>query len=68
MEWIRRRAKVVGVDEDIAIRAGELKKRLRIALPDCYVIALAEVIEAKPVFRMVRRKIEPVLDELKRLG
>jgi len=32
------------------MRAGELKKALHIALPDCYVIATAEKVDAIPLF------------------
>ena len=66
--WLEARAEVVVVDEEIALRAGELKKALRIALPDCYVIATAEKVGAKPLFKKLEREMEPVRNELKRLG
>ncbi len=68
MLWVTRRVKVVQLNEDIVIRAGELKKRLRIALPDCYVIALAQNIDAIPLFKFIEKEMKPVLDELRRLG
>lgn len=64
--WLKERVKVVGVDEDLAIRAGELKKRLGIALTDCFVIAAAEAVKAIPLFRRIDREMGPVLSELKR--
>lgn len=68
IHWIMGRAEIVGVDEDMALRAGELKKRLRIALPDCYVIAAAEAVEAVPLFRKAEKEIEPRMDKLRKLG
>jgi len=67
VEWIKSRAQVVNVDEKIAVRSGELKKELRIALPDCYVIASAEAVEAIPVFKKLEEEMKPVLNELKSL-
>ncbi|NPA97080.1 MAG: type II toxin-antitoxin system VapC family toxin [Crenarchaeota archaeon] len=66
--WVTGRVTLVELDERIAVRAGELKKTLRIALPDCYVIASAEVLGAMPLFRAVEREMESVLNVLKRLS
>ncbi len=66
--WITRRASVISVDEDLAVLAGELKKKLRIALPDCFVLASAVKIKGKPVFKKVEAEMKPVLEELRRLG
>ena len=52
---------MVEANEDLAIGAGELKKRLGIALTDCYVIAAAETVEATPLFRRIEKEMEPVL-------
>jgi len=68
IDWVKNRVKVVNVDEGIALRAGEIKKQLRLVLPDCYVIATAETINAKPLFGRVEEEMKPVLEELKRLG
>ena len=68
VEWVRRRTGVVSVDVDMALRAGELKKRLRIALPDCYVIASAERVGATPLFKRVEEEMRPVLKDLRSLG
>jgi len=64
--WLKERVKVVDANEDLAIRAGELKKRLGTALTDCYVIAAAEKVEATPLFRRIEKEMEPVLTELRR--
>ena len=68
IEWVKSRARTIGVDEDIALRAGELKNRLRIALPDCYVIASAEALNATPLFSRVEKEMKPVLGDLRSLG
>lgn len=68
IEWVKNRVEVIDVDEGIALRAGEIKKQLHLALPDCYVIATAEAINAKPLFRRIEEEMKPVLEELKRLG
>jgi len=66
--WIGARAEIVEVDRDIAVRAGELRKQLRIALPDCYVIATAEAVKATPLFKGVEGEMKPILTQLRRLG
>ncbi len=68
VEWVKGRARVIDIDEDIALRAGELKKELGIALPDCYVIATAEAVGGTPLFRRLEREMEPVLESLRALG
>ncbi len=68
IEWVKRRTKVVGINEDIAIKAGELRKSLRLALPDCYVIAVAKSIGAIPTFKTIEKEMKPVMDELRKLG
>jgi hypothetical protein len=50
------------------MRARELKKQLRIALPDCYVISMAEAIDAVPLFKRKESEMIPVLDILEKLG
>jgi predicted nucleic acid-binding protein len=68
VEWVKRKMDIVNIDENIAMRAGELKKQLRIALPDCYVISTAEAIDAAPLFKRQESEMIPVLDILKKLG
>ena len=46
---------MVDANGDLAIRAGELKKGLGIALTDCYVITAAETVEATPLFRRIEK-------------
>ena len=68
VEWVKSRAKVLGVDEDIALRAGELKKQLRIALLDCYVIASAEALGATPLFKKLEEEMKPAANNLRKIG
>lgn len=68
VEWIRRKTEIVKLSDDIIFRTGELKKTLRIALSDCYVIASAEAVNAVPLFKAVEKEMMPVIDELRRLG
>ncbi len=68
IEWIMSKARVVDVSTDMALVAGELKKRLRIALPDCYVLATAQAIGATPLFRKPEEEMMPVMNELRELG
>ncbi len=68
IEWIEGRAQIININEDIALRAGELKKKLHIALPDCYVIASAEAMEAIPLFKKIKEEMKPVINDLRKIG
>lgn len=68
IEWIRSKTQVININEDIALRAGELKKQLRIALPDCYVIATAKAIDAIPLFKKPEEEMKPVINDLRKLS
>jgi len=48
--WIMSIANIVDANPEIALRAGELRKALKISLADCYVIAAAENLNAKALF------------------
>lgn len=60
--------KVLSIDDKLALEIGELKKRLRIALTDCSVIACSRLTNAIPLFRRIEKEMLPVLNELRRLG
>ncbi|MCD6510943.1 MAG: PIN domain-containing protein [Thermoprotei archaeon] len=66
--WLTSRANIVNVDRDLALDAGELKKRLKIALPDCLVIATAGKVGGSALFKKVKREMLPILKELRRLN
>ena len=68
IDWIKNRAKIIIVDEAIALRAGELKKQLHIALPDCNVISSAEAVYATPVFKNVEEEMKPVIEKMRKLN
>jgi len=58
--------RVVGVDAELAVEAGEAKRRYRLALTDCYVLAAARVYGGRPVFRRVEAEMRGVVGELRR--
>jgi len=66
--WITLRARSVNIDFQLAKIAGELKKKLRIALPDCFVIALAMNISGNALFKKVEREMLGIEDKLRKLG
>ncbi len=68
IEWAKSIAQIVNANKEIALRAGELKKQLRIALADCFVIATSEFVKATPVFRAPEKEMKPVLNEMRKLG
>mgnify|MGYP000013210877 CR=1 FL=1 len=59
---------IVNISEDVAMRAGELKKKLRISLLDCYIISVAEAINARPLFKKQESGMTPILNSLEKLG
>ena len=68
VEWIKNRTQVININDDIALRAGELKKELCIALPDCYVIASAKAVNATPLFKKLEKEMRPIVNDLRLLG
>lgn len=66
--WIASRAGIINVDPQIAKAAGELRKRFRIALPDCFVIATAIMVGGSALFKRVEREMRDIEEELRRLG
>jgi len=66
--WIKGLAKVVEPTYEIAITAGELKKKLHLSLADCYVIATGKAMNAAPLFKFVEKEMKPVLNELRKLN
>lgn len=67
VQWVLGFTNIAELNTDIAIRAGELKKNLRLALTDCYVIATAEYINAKALFLKVEKGMRDKLELLRRL-
>lgn len=59
---------MAGTTEEIAIQAGELRKRIRIALPECYVIATAKAYGGIPLFRKVEEEMGPFEGYLRDIG
>jgi len=67
VEWVKSRCRVVALSESTALRAGELKKLLKLALVDCYVIAVAEELGCAALFLKREREMLGKEDALKRL-
>ncbi|MCX8171968.1 MAG: PIN domain-containing protein, partial [Candidatus Bathyarchaeota archaeon] len=67
VEWLTIRVKIVDVTPDIAIEAGELRKKLGIALSDCYVIATAIKLEAKALFLKPEKEMLDKIKDLREL-
>ena len=57
---------VKGLDLELALEAGRVKLRHRVALTDCYVIAASKVYGCKAVFRRREREMLPVIESLER--
>jgi predicted nucleic acid-binding protein len=55
--WIEGLVENVELTHDIALRAGELRKLLMIALTDCYVIATAESLNSIALFLRIEKEI-----------
>ncbi len=68
LEWLKTKVEIVVPTEEIAVVAGELKKELRIALPDCFVVATAQKLGAIPLFRHVEAEMRPIEHRLRELG
>ena len=55
--WIEGLVDIVELMHDIALRAGELRKLLMIALTDCYVIATAESLNSIALFLRIEKEM-----------
>ena len=64
VEWLLSRLKVTEVNHEIVVKAGEIKKKYGIALPDCYVIATADHLKDKALFKK-EKEILQVLDKIR---
>ena len=64
VEWLLSRLKVTEVNHEIVVKAGEIKKKYGIALLDCYVIATADYLKDKALFKK-EKEILQVLDRIR---
>ncbi len=67
VEWLNTRVKYAEITWEISIEAGELRKRFKIALTDCYVIAAALKLQAKALFLKPEREMLEKIEELRDL-
>ena len=68
IEWLKTRTQVSNINENIAVKAGELKKQLGLALPDCIVIATANTLKATPLFKKLEKEMENIEKDLRSMG
>ncbi len=68
IEWLFRHPNIVveSGDLNLAIEAGKIKMKYRLALTDCYVLALSKITSCPAVFRSVEREMEKQLDTLRK--
>lgn len=60
--------RVVSPDGEVAVKAGELKKELRLSLADCYVLATSEKLGAVPVFKRLEKEMKSIESRLRKQG
>jgi len=60
--------KVGNIDEILALKIGELKKKLGIALTDCSIVAYALELKGTALFRKVEKEMKPTIKNLRDLG
>jgi len=65
--WIKNVAEVVEITLNIALRTGELKKLLGIALTDCYVIATAEALSVTALFLKIKEEMKKRIHLIEKL-
>ncbi|MEM4726965.1 MAG: PIN domain-containing protein [Candidatus Bathyarchaeia archaeon] len=67
VKWLTVRIEIAEVTPEIALEAGELRKKLRIALSDCYVIVTAIKLHAKALFLKPEKEMLNRVKELREL-
>lgn len=67
VEWLTARVKIAEITPDMAVEAGEIKKRFGISLSDCYVIAAAINLKAKALFLKPEKEMLSKIEELRKL-
>lgn len=57
--------KLVNINTEISILAGNIRKHAKISLIDCFVLATAKVLKSKPLFLKLEKEMKEYLDILK---
>ncbi|MEM2045897.1 MAG: PIN domain-containing protein [Candidatus Bathyarchaeia archaeon] len=65
IEWFDARTKILSLTPAMAFKAGEIKKKFRISLSDCYVIAAAMELKAKALFLKPEKEMLNKIEELR---
>jgi len=66
IQWVEKQpgVEIVNVTREISILAGEIRKRARISLIDCIVIATGKILKAEPLFLKLEKEMEPYVNIL----
>ena len=64
VNWLLSEFEVIEINREIIIKAGEIKKRYGIALSDCYVVASADYLKVKALFKK-EKEILQAMDKLR---
>lgn len=66
VEWLVNKPgiEVVEISKEIGILAGEIRKKVRISLVDCTVLAVAKIMNARPLFLKKEKEMESFIDTL----
>lgn len=60
--------RVASPDGEVVVKAGELKKELRLSLADCYVLSTSDKLGAIPVFKRLEKEMKPIESRLRKQG
>ena len=66
IQWVEKQpgTQIVNVTKEISILAGEIRRRARISLIDCIVIATGKILKAEPLFLKLEKEMEPYVNIL----
>jgi len=69
LRWLYRNPNIIIVRGGLrlAVLSGLIKSKYRLALSDCYVLALAKLLKAKPIFRKREREMLDYIDTLRKI-
>ncbi|MGQ4892384.1 MAG: type II toxin-antitoxin system VapC family toxin [Candidatus Njordarchaeia archaeon] len=68
LHWVEKRVKIIPIDKEIYVKAGELKKNLKLSIADVYVIATGIRTGAPSIFKKLEKEMVNHEEELRKLG
>jgi len=68
VEWLYRlpTIQVIGEPLDLALEAGKIKLKYRLALTDCYILAVSKLYNCKVIFREREKEMINIIKELEK--